>query len=127
MRSLRIAAVLLAIVAQPLVASDSPFLHIQQRTQHGQLHLVGKNIAQSPIVAYVVVAARDANQTVFTGVYTAGDSLAAKKSVDMGTMPAGSDQTPARISVDFIRLADGTMWGAATTDQAKEIAARFRQ
>jgi len=117
----------MAIAAQPLVASDSPFLHIQQRTQNGQLHLIGENIAQNPIVAYVVVAARGGNQTVFTGVYTAGDSLAAKKSIDMGMMPAGSAEAPAKIFVDFVRLADGTTWGKATTDQAKEIAARLQQ
>ena len=127
MRSLRVAVVLLAIALQPLAASESPFLHIQPHTQNGQLHLVGKNIARSPIVAYVVVAARGGNQTVFTGVYTAGDSLAANKSIDMGMMPAGSAESPARVFVDFIRLADGTTWGKATTDQAKEIAARFRQ
>jgi len=127
MRLLRVTTLLLAVAVQPLVAGDSPFLRIEQHTQKGQLHLVGRNVAQSPVVGYVVVAERDGKRTVFTGVYTAGDSLAVSKSVDLGTIPPATAEGPSRIFVDFVRLADGTMWGGATTDQAKEIAARFRQ
>jgi hypothetical protein len=86
-----------------------------------------KNISQSAIVAYVVVAERGERRIVWPGVYTGGNTLAVGKSITLGDLPIGSSTDQARVFVDYVRLADGSAWGDATTDQAKKIAARFQK
>ena len=45
----------------------------------------------------------------------------------VGDLPASPALGPAKVFVDYVRLADGTTWGDATTDQAKQIAVRFQK
>jgi hypothetical protein len=100
---------------------------LEQTTTNGTVRVSGKNISQSGIVAYVVVAERGQRRIVWNGVYTRGDTLGVGKSVTLGDVPIGSSTDLAKIFVDYVRLADGSAWGDATTDQAKEIAARFQK
>jgi hypothetical protein len=51
--------------------------------------------------------------------------VAAGQSATVGEVAAPNDQV--RAFVDYVRLADGTTWGDAATDDAKEISTRFQQ
>jgi hypothetical protein len=121
------AAAVLVSVAAGLSAYDSPFFRLKETTRNGTLQVLGTNVSRSPIVAYVVVFERTNQRTVWHGVYTGGDTLAIGKSVRVGVVPAGSYLGRASITVDYVRLLNGTSWGNASTDEAKEIVARFRQ
>jgi hypothetical protein len=104
-------------------APDSPFLRINKTNKNGKIELVVKNVSHKPIVAYVVIVESANNRSVFHGVYTDKDSLAAGKTAILGQV-ASTDQI--NVSVDYVRLADGTAWGPAATDDAKEILSRLR-
>jgi hypothetical protein len=124
MRSFLIASVLLVAIGAS-AAPNSPFLRLEQTNRSGKVQLAVKNISQKPIVAYVVVVENPSHRSVFRGVYTGKDSLAAGQSATVGEVAAPNDQV--RAFVDYVRLADGTTWGDAVTDDAKEISARFQQ
>lgn len=126
MRSLLIAAALLVSTALSTAASG-PFLQVKQTIKNGNVQFIGKNISHQPIVAYVFVAERANHRSVWHGVYTGHDSLPVGQTVKLGEMPAGSSADKFNASVDYVRLADGSTWGKITTDEAKEIAARFQQ
>jgi hypothetical protein len=126
MIALRTAAVLL-ITAGLSVANDSPFFRLKETTRNGTLQVLGTNVSQSPIVAYVVVFERAHQRAVWHGVYTEGDSLRRGKTVRVGAVPEGTYLGRASVTVDYVRLENGTSWGNARTDEAKEIAARFRK
>jgi hypothetical protein len=106
-------------------ASDSPYFSLKPSTAQGKLQVAGTNISRAPIVAYVVLVERAHQRIVWQGVYTGGDMLAPGTTIEVGEAPGVSAAQP-DLTVDYVRLADGTTWGKATTDQAKEIAARFQ-
>src|SRR6266852_3136330 len=110
MRSYLIASVLFVAVGVS-AAANSPFLRLEHTSKAGKVQFAVKNVSQRPIVAYVVVAESQNHRSVWHGVYTGKDALAAGQTAIVG----------------YVRLADGTTWGDATTDDAKEIAARFPQ
>jgi len=107
--------------------SDSPFLRLQQQTaENGKVQVTGQNISSGPIVAYVVVfdaVVKGAHQHIVWSKASTGPTIGVGKTVKLGDMPASSDLTQAHVFVDYVRLADGTAWGEAKTDQAKEMAA----
>jgi hypothetical protein len=106
-------------------APNSPFLRLEQTNKTGKVQLAVKNVSRRPIVAYVVVVQNPNHRSVFRGVYTGKDALAAGHSATVGEVVAPNDQVKA--FVDYVRLADGTTWGDAATDDPKEISARFQQ
>jgi hypothetical protein len=124
MRSFLIASVLLVAI-NVSAAPNSPFLRLEQTNKSGRVQLAVKNISQKPVVAYVVVVESPDHRSVFHGVYTGKDALAAGRSAGVGEVAAHKDQV--RAFVDYVRLADGTTWGDAATDDAKEISVRFQQ
>jgi len=126
MRSLLIATALFVNTALSAAASG-PFLQVKQTVEHGNVQFIGKNISHQPIVAYVVVAERPNHRSVWHGVYSGYDSLPAGQTVKLGELPSHSSEDKVNASVDYVRLADGTTWGKITTDEAKEIAARFQK
>jgi hypothetical protein len=124
MRSFLIASILL-VATGVSAAPSSPFLRLEQTNKSGKVQLAVKNVSQKPVVAYVVVVESPDHRSVFHGVYAGKDALAAGQSAAVGEVAAHKDQV--RASVDYVRLADGTTWGDAATDDAKEISARFQQ
>jgi len=126
MRSLSFAAVLLAVLPA-FGTSDSPFFQLAQASKDAKVHVTGKNISRSPIVAYVVLAEHGHWRVVWKGVYSVGDTLGPGKTVDLGDVPTDSTSEHTKLLVDYVRLADGTAWGNATTEEAKEIAARYQK
>ena len=56
----------------------------------------------------------------YQGVYTSGDVFGANTSIEVATLPAKRTDAP-QLIVDYVRLADGTTWGPATTAQAKAL------
>jgi len=91
----------------------------------GQLTIV--NTSSKPIVAYVLANAETRSgdgtpATTFSGVFTGKDALAPRRSFDVGKI----DSRPKSILVDYVRFADGSTCGSVTTQQAKDIVARFR-
>jgi hypothetical protein len=124
MRSCLIASVLFVAVGVS-AAPNSPFLRLEQTNKAGKVQLAVKNVSQKPIVAYVVVVESPNHRSVLHGVYTGKDALAAGQSARVGEVDAPMNQVKA--SVDYVRLADGTIWGDGATDDAKEISARFQQ
>lgn len=127
MFALRAAAVALLLTGGLSVASDSPFFRLKETKKNGKVQVFGTNVCRSPIVAYVVVFERANQRTVWHGVYTEGNQLGRGKTVRVGALPDGSYMGRPIISVDYIRLANGTTWGAVQTDEAKEIAASFHK
>jgi len=127
MFALRTTAVALLLAAGLSVASDSPFFRLKETRKNGKVQVLGTNICHSPIVAYVVIFERSNQRTVWHGIYKDGDSLDTGKTVRVGALPDGSYMGRATVSVDYIRLANGTTWGDAQTDEAKAIVAQFRQ
>lgn len=125
MHVLRTVSVALLIAIGLAGASDSPYFGLKQTTAKDKVQLTGTNISQTPIVAYVVVLERAHQRVVWHGVYTGGDELGAGKTVEVGEVPLGMEHV--EVTVDYVRLSDGTTWGNATSDEAKEIAARFRK
>jgi hypothetical protein len=123
MRTLLITAAL--FVSTALSTATNPFLQVKPTVKNGNVQFIGKNISHQPIVAYVVVAEWPNHRSVWHGVYGGPDSLPVGQTVTVGEAPVGSDGDKFNASVDYVRLADGTTWGKITTDDAKEIAARF--
>jgi hypothetical protein len=124
MRSFLIASMLL-VATGVSAAPNSPFLRLEQTNKSGKVQLAVKNVSQKSVVAYVVVVESPDHRSVFHGVYTGKDALAAGQSAAVGEVAAHKDQV--RAFVDYVRLADGTTWGDAATDDAKEVSARFQQ
>ncbi len=122
MRSFLITLVVFVSVCAS-AGSSSPFLRLEQVNRAGKMRLAVKNISQRPIVAYVVVVESENHRSVLHGVYTGKDTLAVGKTATLLETAAPVDQM--KISIDYVRLADGTTWGDASTDDAKEISARF--
>ena len=125
MHVLRTAGAALLIVLGLAGASDTPYFRLKQTTTKAKVQFTGTNISSTPIVAYVVVLERAHQRVVWKGVYTEGDKIGAGKTIEVGEVPVGADLEQAKVSVDYIRLADGTSWGDVTSDAAKEIAASF--
>jgi hypothetical protein len=123
----RTAGAALLIVLGLSGASDNPYFRLKQTTTNDKVRFTGTNTSGTPIVAYVVVLERAHQRVVWQGVYTEGDRLGTGKTIEVGEAPAGTGSEQAKVSVDYVRLADGASWGDATSDQAKEIAARFRK
>jgi len=124
MRSYLIASALFVAVGVS-AAPNSPFLRLEHTSKAGKVQFAVKNVSQRPIVAYVVVAESQNHRSVWHGVYTGKDALAAGQTAIVGEVSGPESQV--KVIVDYVRLADGTTWGDATTDDAKEIAARFPQ
>jgi hypothetical protein len=127
MFALRTAAVALLLTAGLSVASDSPFFRLKETKKNGRIEVLGTNVCHSPIVAYVVVFERANQRTVWPGIYKDGSTLNTGRTVRVGVLPEGSYLGRATVTVDYVRLANGTSWGDAQTDEAKEIAAGFRK
>ena len=108
-------------------ADCSSAIQITQRTQNGKAEFTAKNTSERAIVAYIITAnAPDTNgnsSTVFSGVFTDGDTLRPGASMEIGT---SSSRTIVKPVVDYVRLADGWACGQASTKQAKEAIARFQ-
>ena len=126
MRSLLITVALFVSTALS-TATSGPFLQVKQTIENGNVQFIGKNISHQPIVAYVFVAEWANHRSVWHGVYSGRDSLPVRQTVKLGEISAGSAADEVDASVDYVRLADGSTWGKITTDEAKEIAARFQQ
>jgi hypothetical protein len=124
MRSFLIASSVLVAIGVS-AAPNNPFLRVEQMTKGGKVQLAVKNISQKPIVAYVVVVESLNHRSVWHGVYADKDVLAAGQTATVGESTTPEDQS--RAFIDYVRLADGTTWGNATTDDAKEISARFHK
>jgi hypothetical protein len=127
LRVLSTTAAFLLLAAGSVIANDNPFFRVKETTSNGVLRVIGTNVSRSPIVAYVVVFQRANQRAVWRGVYNEGDTLAIGKSVRVGAVPAGPYLGRPIVNVDYIRLANGTSWGNATTDEAKDIIARFKK
>src|SRR5215470_9653191 len=110
MRSLLITAAFFVSTALSTAVS-CPFLQVKQTIENGNVQFIGKNVSHQPIVAYVVVAEQPNHRSVWHGVYSGHDSLPAGQTVKLGEIPAGSAADQLKVSVDYIRLADGTAWG----------------
>lgn len=125
MRALIFGVLLLSVAA--FGATTSPFFQLEQTKKEGKVHVVGKNTSRIPLVAYVVIAERGSTRIVWHGNYNGGDALGIQKTVDVGEVAEGWDAAPMRVSVDYVRFADGTAWGDATTDEAKGITASYQK
>jgi hypothetical protein len=60
-------------------------------------------------------------------VYTGNDKFAAGDTIELAKVNAPSESGTVRAFVDYVCLSDGTVWGDAVTEQAKEVAARFKK
>jgi hypothetical protein len=124
MRSFLVASILFVAIGVS-AAPNNPFLRLEQTNKSGKVQFTIKNISEKPVVAYVVVAESPNHRLVWHGVYTDKDALTAGQRATVGEVSASEHQV--RAFVDYVRLADGTTWGGATTVDAKEISARFQQ
>jgi hypothetical protein len=131
MIQMRIAACLFAL-ASLLSGADSPYLKLNQTTRDGVIHLAAENISGKPIVAYVVAIEHNKESggqatTVHYGVYSGKDQFAAGATVRVADSETRLISGELKVFVDYVRLADGTVWGDPMTEQGKEVAARFKK
>ena len=126
MRYFLLAAVFAAALSGASQVKQSPFLRVDRNSSHGEVHLTAINVSQHPIVAYVVIANSGYHRVVWHGVYTDGDSLGVNSDVKLGNIREDAPAETTKITVDYVRLADGEAWGKASTEEAKRIAARFQ-
>jgi hypothetical protein len=98
------------------------------RTHGSEMVIRVRNISKEPIVAYVIRStpedAGDFKTYSLHGVFTDGDSLNSGKAIVAGKLPRRTSQ--GLLQVDFVRLANGSTCGEAATEDARQIAARFR-
>lgn len=127
MRTLLLAAAITILIALNAFGSDcTSSIQLQQKRDSGKETIVAKNVSGKPIVAYVV--ANEVRQPtgdqvhVFSGVFTDGDSLHPGASLAIGSVSSNADLKP---MIDYVRLADGSTCGAASTNEAKAVAERF--
>ena len=127
MRTLLLAAATTILIALNAFGSDcASIIQLQHKKDNGKETVVVKNVSGKPIVAYVV--ATDISQPtgdrvqVFSGVFTDGDSLHPGVSLAIGSVSSDTDLKP---MIDYVRLADGSTCGAASTNEAKAVAERF--
>ena len=97
-------------------------------SDHGSTTVIkARNVSRQPIVAYVVTntptTKDDTKSYSLHGVFTDGDSLHSRHVMELGTVPRR--QVNGLLQVDYVRLADGTSCGAGTTQDAKQVMARF--
>jgi hypothetical protein len=128
MRTLSLAAATIILISLNAFGSDcTSTIQLRHKKDDGKETVVAKNISGKPIVAYVV--ATEVNRTtgdrvqVFSGVFTDGDSLHPGASLAIGSV--SSNATELKPVIDYVRLADGSTCGAASTNEAKAVAARF--
>jgi hypothetical protein len=126
MRRLMLVVVLISVAAKLPGAGPSPFFLLAETVKNGSIHITGKNISGKAIVAYVVVADSAHQRTVWHGVYTEGDTLRTGAKITVGDIPVGPSSAQVNVVVDYVRLADGTTWGDAATDQSRDISARYQ-
>ena len=117
---------MLEVFPSATILCETQFLRVEQETKNGKIQVTGQNVSSGPIVAYVVVVDTDVNgahQRILWSKSSTGPTIGVGKTVKLGDVPANTDLTQAHVSVDYVRLADGTAWGEAKTDQAEEMAA----
>jgi hypothetical protein len=130
MRSILFAVLLLSALPVAFGTTDSPLFSVKQESNNSVIHLTGTNMAQSPVLAYVVVAEIGRSRKTWKtwkSVCNTGEELKPGMSIEIGTMNTDTASGNANVVVDSVRLADGTKWGPATTKEAKEIGARFKK
>jgi hypothetical protein len=121
------ATTLCILVVGAVASSDCPFLALKQVPKNGHIHVVAKNVTKQPILAYVVVGDSGSQHSVWKGVFSEGSMLKEGHSFDIGEAPGVSNANSTRIFVDYVRLTDGTSWGPASTQEAKEVIASFQK
>jgi hypothetical protein len=72
----------LCIVVGAVASNDCPFFRVEQVSKKGRVHVIAKNIAKQPILAYVVVGDSDSQHSVWKGVFTEGGMLKEGKSFE---------------------------------------------
>jgi hypothetical protein len=126
---MRIVACLIALASFCFPGgAESSYLKLNQVEKDGVIQVSAENISGKPIIAYVVVIAHSKGQstTVHHGVYTGKDQFAAGQSVPVAKLETRRISGELKLSIDYIRMADGTVWGNPVTKEGKEIAARFK-
>ncbi len=123
---LLLASTMLGLTLSAFAGDCESTIQIQQEMRGGKNQLFIKNISEKPIVAYVVTNGTDAAGNPvrsFYGVFTAGDSFHANASMELGSL--SSSDKEAKLVIDYVRFADGTSCGAASTQEAKDAIARL--
>jgi hypothetical protein len=126
MHRLLVFAMTVCVAPQVFGADCQSAVAVSQHLKNGKLAYLAKNISSKPIIAYVVATDRDARGNfvhVFSGVFTEGDSLQPGSSIVIG--PAPSSRSDGKAVVDYVRLAGGWSCGASSTEEAREVIARF--
>jgi len=127
---MRIAACLVTLASMCFLnGAESPYLKLNQTTKDGVIQIAAKNVSGKPIVAYVVVVQQGKGQstTVHHGVYSGKDQFAVGQTVQVAKLETRLMSGDLKVFVDYVRLADGTVWGDPVTEQGKEVAARFKK
>lgn len=126
-RSTTISALLLGGVASAFASDCQAFMKVSEKNRGRETVVRGRNVSQNPILAYVVSSrasvSNDYKSFTLRGVFTNGDSLPARHTMGLGTIPRRSKN--GSITLDYVRLADGSSCGDAVTEEAHQLQARF--
>jgi hypothetical protein len=116
---------MLAPLLMAFAADDSPYLKLTSHSKAEGVSISAQNVSGKAIVAYVILAdyPKQHSTATYRGVYTEGDVFPANTSIDVATLPVKSTDAP-QLIVDYVRLADGTTWGPATSAEAKALTAK---
>ena len=126
MRSLAFSLFSFVIMSAAYASPGDSLLRLAEVQKGPDVNVTGTNTSRNPVVAYVVVEESGHSRVVWKAVYTNGDSLKPGKTTVLGNVPKTS-KADLKLVVDYVRLADGTTWGTASTDEAKEISVRFQK
>jgi hypothetical protein len=118
-------AMLFTLVIPSVGAQCRTQAHIFEKLRHGQNVLLLKNMTARPIVGYVVAIGSGESSKVYSGTFSNGDLVIIKGVFELGPLPRNAKhQIPV---IDYVRLSDGTSCGLASTNEARNIVARFKR
>jgi len=125
----KLLACLIALTSAAIIlcGAESPYLKLNQSAKDGKIQVAAENISGKPIVAYVVVIQHSNGQstTVHSSVYSGSDQFGAGKTAEVDNLDIRNISGELRVFVDYVRLADGTVWGDPVTERGKEVAAQL--
>jgi hypothetical protein len=109
-----------------LSGTDSnPYIRVTQVIKNGALRVAAKNISKKPILAYVLAVENDGHATTHHDYFTGRDAFAPGKTIELVFALQSTSGTP-KVFVDYVRLSDASTSGTLVTDDAKDVAASFK-
>ncbi len=106
-------------------AGANPYIRLGQVIKNGTLRVTARNISKKPILAYVVAVENDGQSMTHHDYFTGRDAFAPGKTIELVFALPSTSGAP-KVFVDYVRLSDASTSGTLVTDDAKDVAASFK-